>query len=249
MNVQYAFQEPHLYVLEVNPRASRTVPFVSKATGAPWAKVATKAMLGQSLARQGVAEITPRHVSVKEAVFPFVRFPGVDVLLGPEMKSTGEVMGIDKSFGLAYAKSQIGAGQSLPARGGVFISVKDEDKPAIVELAPRLAQLGLKLFATQGTARSLAQVGLEVTEVFRLAEGRPHIIDRMTNREIDLVINTTLGKETTADAVLMRQACLRLAIPYVTTLAAAKTTTEALEALKGQELTVKPLQDHHPELL
>ncbi|MBW2618877.1 MAG: carbamoyl-phosphate synthase large subunit, partial [Deltaproteobacteria bacterium] len=227
MNIQYAYRKPTLYVLEVNPRASRTVPFVSKATGVPWTKVATRAMLGQSLAEQGVREVDPDHISVKEAVFPFVRFPGVDVLLGPEMKSTGEVMGIDDSFGLAYAKAQLGAGQNLPLGGGVFVSVRDEDKADIVALADRLAKLGLTLFATEGTAARLKKSGLVVMSVSKLSEHRPHIIDRMTNKEIALIFNTTLDKEATADATRMRRAALRLGIPYVTTLAGARATVEA----------------------
>ena len=249
MNVQYAFQAPTLFILEVNPRASRTVPFVSKATGVPWAKVATKAMMGLSLAEQGVQEVTPEHVSVKEAVFPFARFPGVDVLLGPEMKSTGEVMGIDADFGMAFAKSQLGAGQYLPTSGGVFLSVKDADKPGTVDLARRLSALGFELFATGGTADALRGAGVKVTQVPKISEGRPHIVDRMINKEVGLVFNTPSGKQASMDARAMRRAALRLSIPYVTTLAGAKATVAALEALCYRELKVKPIQDHHPESL
>jgi len=245
MNIQFAYQPPSLFVLEVNPRASRTVPFVSKATGVPWAKVATRVMLGQSLKDQGLSEVVPGHTSVKESVFPFVRFPGVDILLGPEMKSTGEVMGIDNSFGLAYAKSQLAAGQRLPVNGGVFISVKDEDKTAVEGVARRLAGLGLKLFATEGTASHISRLGLEPVVVYKISERRPNIIDRMTNQEIDLVINTTVDKDTTLDAIAMRRAALGLGIPYVTTLAGAKATVEAIEVIKGQVLTVKSIQEHH----
>ena len=247
MNVQYAFQAPTLFVLEVNPRASRTVPFVSKATGTPWAKVATKAMMGLSLKEQGVKEVTPGHVSVKEAVFPFARFPGVDVLLGPEMKSTGEVMGIDADFGMAFAKSQLGAGQYLPSSGGVVLSVKDEDKPGAVDLARRLSALGFEIFATSATADALRGAGVKVTKVPKISEGRPHIVDRMINKKIDLVINTPSGKQASMDARDMRRAALRLSIPYVTTLAAARATVAAMEALCYRELKVKPIQDHHPE--
>jgi len=248
MNIQYAFQPPHLYVLEVNPRASRTVPFVSKATGVPWAKVATKVMLGISLAEQKVKEMAPGHVSVKEAVFPFARFPGVDVLLGPEMKSTGEVMGIDETFGLAYAKSQIAAGQQLPVSGGVFLSVRDEDKPGAVDLARLLAGMGFGLFATRSTAEAIERQGLAVTKVAKISQGRPHIVDRMINQEIDLVVNTPTGKQADQDSKEMRRAALTLGLPYVTTLAAARATVEAIGALIQQDLRVKPLQDHHPEL-
>ena len=247
MNIQYAFQPPNLYVLEVNPRASRTIPFVSKATGVPWAKVATKVMMGVSLAEQKVREVTPEHVSVKEAVFPFARFPGVDVLLGPEMKSTGEVMGIDDNFGLAFAKSQIAAGQQIPVGGGVFLSVRDEDKPGAVELAKALAGLGFDLYATRSTAEAMAEEGLRVTRVAKISQGRPHIEDRMINQEIDLVINTPTGKQADQDSKQMRRTALKLGLPYVTTLAAAKATVEAIKALSAQELRVKPLQDHNPE--
>ncbi len=247
MNIQYAYQAPTLFILEVNPRASRTVPFVSKATGVPWAKVATKAMMGIGLAVQGVSETTPEHISVKEAVFPFARFPGVDVLLGPEMKSTGEVMGIDHDFGIAYAKSQLGAGQWLPARGGVVLSVKDEDKPGAVDLARRLSAMGFSLFATRSTADALRGAGVAVTKVTKMSQGRPHIVDRMINKEIDLVINTPSGKQASMDAREMRGAALRLNIPYITTLAAAKASVAAMEALCYREIKVKPLQDYHPE--
>jgi carbamoyl-phosphate synthase large subunit len=245
MNIQYAFQTPNLYVLEVNPRASRTIPFVSKATGVAWAKVATRAMLGQSLRQQGVKETEPKYVSVKESVFPFVRFPGVDVLLGPEMKSTGEVMGLDDNFGLAYAKAQLGAGQNLPLKGGVFISVRDEDKPEIVSVAVKLAEQGFNIFSTAGTARHLEQADLEVRAVSKLSEQRPHAIDHMANNEIDLVINIALDKESSSDAVRMRREALRRGIPYVTTVAGAKATTEAILTLKRQDFRVKPLQEHH----
>ncbi len=245
MNIQFAYQEPHLFVLEVNPRASRTVPFVSKATGVPWAKVATRVMVGQSLKQQGVKEVTPKHISVKEAVFPFVRFPGVDVLLGPEMKSTGEVMGIDQSFGLAFAKSQFAAGQNLPTEGTVFISAKDDDKDDMVEVARKLAEAGFKIYSTEGTADHLESRGVKCDVVSKLAGRRPHVIDRITNREIDLVINTPLGKSTTVDAIKMRRAALKLGIPYVTTVAGAKATAEAIETLKRQDWTVKPIQEHH----
>ena len=245
MNVQYAYQAPNLFILEVNPRASRTVPFVSKATNTPWAKAATKVMMGISLREQGLKEVIPTHVSVKEAVFPFVKFPGVDVLLGPEMRSTGEVMGIDSSFGPAFAKSQLGASMELPTKGGVFISVKDADKTAIESAARQLASCGLTLYATRGTAKHLQSIGLEVSKVNKIWERRPHILDLMTNKEIDLVINTTDDKKTTADGVRMRRTALTMNVPYVTTVSGAKATAAAIASLVGEDFNVKSLQEHH----
>ncbi|MBU4567135.1 MAG: carbamoyl-phosphate synthase large subunit [Desulfarculus sp.] len=247
MNIQYAVKDGLLYLLEVNPRASRTVPFVSKATGIPWAKVATKVMMGQTLAQQGITEeVVPKHYSVKEAVFPFVRFPGVDPWLGPEMRSTGEVMGIDRDLGLAFAKSQLGASQILPTKGKVFISVKDADKPAVAPIAAKLHRLGFDLLATTGTHAFLSKQGIECRHVFKVSESRPHVVDAMVNGEIDLVINTTEGKGPASDAYLIRRTALERGLAYCTTLAAARATADAVEALlKNDTLTVTPLQDYY----
>ncbi|MBU4278323.1 MAG: carbamoyl-phosphate synthase large subunit [Proteobacteria bacterium] len=247
MNIQYAVKDGLLYLLEVNPRASRTVPFVSKATGIPWAKVATKVMMGQTLAGQGITEeVVPKHYSVKEAVFPFVRFPGVDPWLGPEMRSTGEVMGIDRDLGLAFAKSQMGASQNLPTKGKVFISVKDADKPAVAPIAAKLHRLGFDLLATTGTHAFLTKQGIDCRHVFKVSESRPHVVDAMVNGEIDLVINTTEGKGPASDAYLIRRTALERGLAYCTTLAAARATADAVEALlKNDTLTVTPLQDYY----
>ncbi len=209
MNIQYAIKGDTLYVLEVNPRASRTIPFVSKATGIPWAKVATRVMLGLTLESQGLTkEIVPAHISVKESVFPFLRFPGVDTLLGPEMKSTGEVMGIDQSFGLAFAKSQLAAGVDLPLTGTVFISVKDQDKKMILSTAQKLYNLGFKIMATAGTSQFLDQAGFPNQKVNKVREGRPHVVDLMKNGEIQLVINTTIGSKSVSESASIRQTAL-----------------------------------------
>ena len=247
MNIQYAVKNNTLYILEVNPRASRTVPFVSKATGVPLAKVATRVMLGETLDDLGLHEgPTPEHISVKEAVFPFNRFPGVDTILGPEMKSTGEVMGIDPDYGLAYAKSQFAAGQILPEEGTVFISVRDRDKPAAVDVSKRFAALGFKLIATKGTMEFLRDKGLEVELVHKVSEGqRPHPIDLVKNGSIDLIINTSLGERTVQDSMSLRRSALLYKVPYVTTMAGALATVNACEALKNGQLTVKTLQEYH----
>ncbi|MFO8031200.1 MAG: carbamoyl-phosphate synthase large subunit [Desulfohalobiaceae bacterium] len=246
MNVQYAIKDREVFILEVNPRASRTVPFVSKATGVPLAKIATQVMLGERL--RDIAPWSQRksgYISVKEAVLPFNRFPGVDILLGPEMRSTGEVMGIDSSFGLAFAKSQLAAGQHLPSQGTVFISVNDRDKPHIVEPAKSFADLGLRLVATQGTAEFLAKQGIDAKRVNKVYEGRPNVIDMIKNQEINLVINTSSGKLTIQDSSSLRQATIIYNIPYSTTLAGAKALAQALQELKGQGLEVCCLQEYH----
>ena len=247
MNVQYAVKDGLLYLLEVNPRASRTVPFVSKATGIPWAKVATKVMMGLSLAEQGItSEVVPKHYSVKEAVFPFVRFTGVDPWLGPEMRSTGEVMGIDRDLGLAFAKSQLGAGQKLPTKGTVFISVKDADKAAAAPIAATFHRLGFDIVATTGTHAFFSQQGIACRQVFKVSEARPHVVDAMVNGEIDLVINTAEGKGPASDAYRIRRTALDRGLAYITTLAAARATAQAVEALlKNDTITVTPLQDYY----
>ncbi|MGD8775931.1 MAG: carbamoyl-phosphate synthase large subunit [Syntrophobacterales bacterium] len=246
MNIQYAVKDNMLYVLEVNPRASRTAPFVSKAIGVPLAKLATKIMLGKTLAELGFTrEVEPAHLAVKESVFPFIRFPDVDILLGPEMKSTGEVMGIDKTFGMAFAKAQLAAGYSLPLEGNVFVSVRDQDKPAILPVAREFAQIGFGIFATRGTSAFLSEHGVRNRMVAKLKEGRPHVIDHIKNEEINLVINTSTGSKTASDAYLIRRATLVYNLPYATTIAGARALAQAIGALSSGELQVTSLQEYH----
>jgi carbamoyl-phosphate synthase large subunit len=246
MNVQYAIQEGRLFVLEVNPRASRTVPFVSKATGVPLAKLATKIMLGRTLKDLGLStEVVPQHLSVKEAVLPFDRFPNVDTLLGPEMKSTGEVMGMGQDFGSAYAKAQLGAGQKLPVAGTVFVSVMDGDKAAILDVARDLAGLGFTILATTGTGAFLRQRGIDARHINKLVEGRPHVEDAIKNGQIQLVINTGLGDTPSKDGYVIRRAALKFGVPYVTTAAGALAVSKAIATLKAQALGVKCLQEYH----
>ena len=246
MNIQYAVKRGTIYVLEVNPRASRTVPFVSKATGVPFAKMATKVIMGKGLDDLGlVEEVVPAHISCKEAVFPFSRFPGVDTILGPEMKSTGEVMGIDASFELAYAKSQLAAGQVLPMSGSVFMSVKDEDKMALLETAFALYDSGFTILATRGTSAYLAEHGIPNRAVNKVREGRPHIVDMIKNGEVDLVINTTSNKKAVSESASIRQAALNFDIPYTTTMAGARATALAIKALIEKRLDVRTLQEYH----
>jgi len=250
INVQYAIKNNELYVLEVNPRASRTIPFVSKAIGVPLAKLATWIMIGESLKDIGFTkEFTPPYYSVKEVVFPFKRFPQVDVMLGPEMKSTGEVMGIDWDPALAYAKAQLAAGMELPTEGKVFISVKDEDKPLVVPIAKTLEELGFKLIATKGTAQFLKSFGIEVTEVPKISEHiRPNILDLLKNKEIALAINTAKGKESKDDAYLIRRYNMELDIPYATTLSCAKAMVESIKTLKIKSFSFTPLQKYYTYL-
>jgi carbamoyl-phosphate synthase large subunit len=245
MNVQFAVKDEKVYVLEVNPRASRTVPFVSKAIGVPLAKLATKIMLGAKLKDLGFfEEITPDHFSVKESVFPFNRFPGVDVILGPEMKSTGEVMGIDKDFARAFIKSQLAAGQNLPKKGNVFISVRDKDKRAVVFIAKKLHDLGFKLYATSGTAVTLEKNGIPVVILPKVAEGRPNVIDLMKDGKIQLVINTPSGRIPRQDETKIRSQVVLYNIPYTTTISGAQATVNGIEMLVKKELEVKSLQEY-----
>ncbi|MEE4378227.1 MAG: carbamoyl-phosphate synthase large subunit [Candidatus Competibacteraceae bacterium] len=247
MNTQFALQGDDIYVLEVNPRASRTVPFVSKATGRPLAKIAARCMAGQSLAQQGVTgEIIPAYYSVKESVFPFVKFPGVDPLLSPEMKSTGEVMGVGRRFGEAFAKAQLAAGNGLPVRGKAFISVRDADKAKIVPVARDLQEQGFTLLATKGTQAALQASGIDCEWVYKVTEGRPNIVDIIKNDEIALIINTTEGRQAIADSFSMRREALMHKVSYTTTVAGAKATCLALRSLNGE---VNCLQDLHKELL
>ena len=250
MNVQYAIKDNVVYVLEVNPRASRTVPFVAKTNGTQIAKVAARIMAGESLeqalaAYGGKPDVkAQRHIAVKEAVFPFARFPGVDTLLGPEMRSTGEVMGLDYDYALAFAKSQLGAGVDLPRDGTVFVSVRDEDKARIVAPVKRLADLGFKVLATGGTQRYLAEQGIEATKVNKVLEGRPHIEDAIRNRQVHIVFNTTDSVSAVSDSKSIRRATLMHKLPYYTTLAGAEAVSEAIAALKAGSLEVRPLQDY-----
>ncbi len=246
MNIQYAVKDGRVYVLEVNPRASRTVPFVSKATGLPLAKIAAKVMAGETLASLGVTK-EPRvsHFSVKEAVFPFNRFPGVDPVLGPEMKSTGEVMGIDTSFGMAYIKSQFGAGQNIPRSGTIFISVLDRYKERIVPIARRLVDLGFSLVATAGTAQVIGDAGVPVNAVLKVHEGRPNIVDLIKNRQVQLVINTPRGRRSRDDQIAIRREALMHQIPTVTTVPGASAVVTGLESLLKGKLDVLPLQEYH----
>ncbi len=249
MNIQYAVRKGIIYVLEVNPRASRTIPFVSKATGIPLAKLATKVIMGKTLKELAFTrEIVPSHVSCKESVFPFDRFSGVDTILGPEMKSTGEVMGIDSSFGLAFAKSQLAAGQKLPLSGTVFVSVKDEDKMALLEIVLNLYDLGFKIVATRGTAAFLSQHGISIQRVNKVREGRPHVVDMIKNGQVDLVINTTSSKKAVSESYSIRRAALTFNIPYTTTLAGARATALAIKAIIEGELEVKAIQEYHKGL-
>jgi carbamoyl-phosphate synthase large subunit len=243
MNVQYAIKDEILYILEVNPRASRTVPFVSKATGVPLAKIATKVMMGHKLHEMGITkEAKISHWAVKEAVFPFDRFENVDTLLGPEMKSTGEVMGIDDNLGLAIAKATLAAGTTLPASGNVFISVRDSDKQAATGVANSLTSLGYKIIATDGTAEHLQKNGIECTKINKISQGRPHILDKLQDKEVSWIINTSFGKRTTEDSYSIRRAALDLHLPYTTTVSGAQATVRALQDIEKSAIGVKAVQ-------
>jgi carbamoyl-phosphate synthase large subunit len=246
MNTQFAIKGHEIFILEVNPRASRTVPFVSKATGLPLAKIAARCMAGRSLADQGcLKEAVPAYYSVKEAVFPFIKFPGVDPILGPEMKSTGEVMGVGPSFGEAYAKAQLGAGVNIPRRGRAFVSVRDADKQATVPIARDLVRRGFTLVATGGTAAALREAGIECDVINKVTEGRPHVVDAIKNDEIDLIINTTEGRQAIADSFSIRREALHHKVCYTTTVAGARATVQALDFL--EEGGVVSLQDLYKE--
>jgi carbamoyl-phosphate synthase large subunit len=238
--------------LEVNPRASRTVPYVSKATGVPWAKVATKVMAGKTLKELGIThEVEVKHFAVKEAVFPFNRFPGVDTILGPEMKSTGEVMGIDEDFGVAFMKSQIAAGQNLPTKGNVFVSVKNKDKRSIIFIVKRLADLGFNIIATQGTADVLKKAHIKVQVVAKVGQDlpglkdKPDIYEMVKAGSIKLIINTPGGKKTKLDEAKIRSAAVMHSIPIITTVSGAQAAVNGLESIKKEGFDVKPLQEYH----
>jgi len=244
LNIQFAVKNDDLYILEVNPRASRTVPFVSKATGIPLAKIATKVMVGQSLADQGITrDPEPMYFSVKESVLPFRRFYGADTLLGPEMKSTGEVMGIDPDLGVAFAKSQIAAGQRVPDSGKVFISVKDYDKREIVDIGKKIADLGFEILSTPGTAQRLSESGVSVTQLPRLDEGRPNLLDYIKNRDVNLLINTPSGPKPRRDEIRIRSEALAHNLPVVSTVSGAKAMVNAIDTLRHRNLTVRSLQE------
>ncbi len=270
MNVQFAIQfgsrppeceverrhterrPPHteqatIYILEVNPRASRTVPFVSKATGVPLARYASLVMVGKTLDELGLFdEVVPKHFSVKESVFPFNKFPGVDIILGPEMRSTGEVMGIDDRFPMAFAKSQLAANSPLPTSGKVFISVADRDKGEVVPIARALAEMGYQLLSTRGTARVLKAANIPVEEVPKIQEGRPNLVDFMMNDQIALVINTPSGRGSRTDEGKIRSAAVIHGVTCITTLSAAQAAVEACQAISQHEWTVSALQDRYP---
>jgi carbamoylphosphate synthase large subunit/REP element-mobilizing transposase RayT len=248
MNVQFAVKGEDVYVLEVNPRASRTVPFVSKAIGVPLAKLAAKVMTGKTLRELGFTkEIVPKHFSVKEAVFPFLRYQGTDISLGPEMKSTGEVMGMDADLGLAYAKSQMAAPPPLPKKGNVFVSVKDSDKEAVIPVAREFVELGFGIISTSGTAEALAKAKIKVTKVFKLHEGRPNVLDRIKNGDINFIINTPSGKIPREHEVEIRNAALAAKIPIMTTVRAAQASANGIRSLQKSKLQVRSLQEYHAD--
>jgi len=235
-----------VYVLEVNPRASRTVPFVSKATGAPLAKIAAMVMAGHTLSELGFTrEPIVSEFFVKEAVLPFQKLHGSDAILGPEMKSTGEVMGVASSFGLAFAKAELGAGDSLPLSGSVLLSVNDYDKKSIVKIALDLATLGFKLMATRGTAKALSAVGLQVQTVNKVSEGSPHVADYIRQGEISLIVNTPLGKGAFSDGMEIRQAAIARRVPLITTLSGAAAAVAGIQDMRKERLSVKSLQEHY----
>jgi carbamoyl-phosphate synthase large subunit len=245
MNVQFAVKGHEVYILEVNPRASRTVPFVSKATGIPLAKLAARVMVGKKLRDLGLpSEILPRHISVKEAVFPFNKFPGVDTLLGPEMKSTGEVMGIDTSFGQAFAKAQLGGGMRLPQGGKVFISVPNKHKEEATAIAHRLYDIGFEILATRGTAAYIQSRNIPVQAINKIQEGGGHIADAIRNGEVAVVINTPTDAHSQADSYNLRRHALDFQVPYFTTMAGAEAAAEGIELLRQREMGVKALQEY-----
>jgi len=243
INIQFAIKDDQVYILEVNPRASRTIPFVSKAIGVPLAKLAAKVMTGMTLDELGFTkELQPAHFSVKEAVFPFLKFPGIDTLLGPEMLSTGEVMGISDDFGIAFAKSQIASGNMLPTSGNVLFSVRDSDKPRAIEIARKMHDMGFKMFATRGTCAALINNNIPSQLAVKMTEGRPNIVDSIKNDEIDLIINTTHGKQSIQNSFSIRRSALDKQVPYVTTIRGAMAVAKAIEALKKRKVGVKPIQ-------
>ncbi len=249
MNVQYAVKDDEVYVIEVNPRASRTVPFVSKVIGVSLANLATKVMCGMSLKDLGFTrEVDVEHVSVKESVFPFVRFPEVDTVLGPEMKSTGEVMGIDRSFGLAFAKSQIAAGTNLPLEGTVFISLRDRDKQPMIKVAKKLVDMDFKILSTVGTTLAFKEAGIPCERINKVIEGRPNIVDAIKNGEVNLIINTPSGKWPRLSEIAIRTNAVALGVPLITTVAGAQAAVEGIEALRKEGIGVKSIHEYHRQI-
>ena len=244
INIQFAIQNKKIFILEVNPRGSRTIPFVAKSTGVPLVKIASQIMIGKKLSDFKLSNRKINHISVKEAVFPFARFPGTDVILGPEMKSTGEVMGIGLTFGEAFAKSQLGAGINLPLEGKVFISIKDDDKNSVVPIAKNLKNLGFTICATSGTAKYLNDNKIKTQYIKKVIEGRPNAVDAMLSKEVQLVINTAEGRNSIKDSFSLRQTALLNKIPYYTTVQGAKAATLAIKALKNSKLNIKSLQSY-----
>ncbi len=246
MNIQFAVKGDEIYILEVNPRASRTIPYVSKATGVPLAKLAAKIMSGKTLKEIGLtSEKDIKHVAVKEAVFPFDKFSGVDTILGPEMKSTGEVMGIDSDFGIAYAKAQLSSFNRIPTSGKIFISVKDEDKEGICDLVKKLQKMGLGVIATRGTAQHLENKGITVDVINKVMEGRPHIVDLIKNREVSFIINTVSGAQAQKDSFSIRRSALQYRIPYTTTVSGARAVVNAIGMLLKKDMSIKSIQEYH----
>ena len=247
MNVQLALQDDKIYVIEVNPRASRTIPFVSKCIGTSLAKIAARCMVGQSLADQGFTkEIIPPYFSVKEAVFPFNKFPGIDPILGPEMKSTGEVMGVGQTFAEAYGKAELGASDEIPVSGSAFLSVRERDKHSVAELAKKLLDLDFRLVATKGTAAIIQQAGLEVELGNKVKEGRPHIVDMIKSDKINLIVNTTEGRQAISDSSTIRSSAEQHRVYYTTTMAGGNAVCEALEF--GGDIQVRSLQELHGDI-
>jgi carbamoyl-phosphate synthase large subunit len=246
INVQMAVKNGQIYILEVNPRASRTIPFVSKSIGVPLAKLAAKVMAGMTLDElKFTNQVYQSYFAVKEAVFPFLRFPGIDTLLGPEMLSTGEVMGLSDDFGIAFAKSQIAAGNNVPTGGNVLFSVKNSDKPKAVELARRFHELGFKITATKGTCIEFIDNNIPSEFALKMTEGRPSIVDYIINGKIDLIINTTIGRQSIKDSFPIRRNAIEKQVPYVTTIRGAEATIMAIEALKARKVSVKPIQSYY----
>jgi carbamoyl-phosphate synthase large subunit len=246
MNVQYAIKDDTVYVLEVNPRASRTVPYLAKATGVPLAQVAARVMAGRTLASLGLEQdLVPAGVFVKSPVFPFVRFPGVDTILGPEMKSTGEVMGGAGSFGMAFMKAMLGVGQRLPEQGTVCLSVNHDDKADVLPIARELAGMGFRIAGTRGTAAFLRTHGIDASVVYKVNEGRPSLADEIVNRRIAMVINTPLGRESFFDDKAVRRAAMMAGVPCITTITGAAAAVEAIRAMRSEGLDVRALQDYH----
>jgi carbamoyl-phosphate synthase large subunit len=246
MNIQFMVQGGEVYVLEVNPRASRTVPFVAKAIGLPLAKIAAKVMAGRTLDDLGVTEeFVPSHFCVKQPVFPFARFPGSDIILGPEMRSTGEVMGMARDFGVAFAKAMTAAGCALPAKGNVFMSVKDRDKRGGVFIARKLVDLGFRIYATRGTYGTLRRAGLDATFVEKVGQGRPDVLDEIKNGKIDLIINTPVGKGAHTDEGRIRQEAIGKAIPIITTISGAAAAVNGIAAMADSGIEVRSVQEYH----